>query len=141
MTVTQTTTLSSSLRVQYLNDYQQGAMRRRFYDQIAAPIDELSAAAGAAQAMADLSQGGTVRITFISDMAVSTTPLSEVQDIVPQVLADAKTDVTVDMYGDGIQTSQKALIQYFNQLFVHQLLGFFNPECAITVHIPWNDHG
>ena len=113
MTVTQTSTLSNSLRIQYLNDYQQGAMRRRFYDQIAAPIDELSAAAGAAQAMADLSQGGTVRIAFISDMAVTTTPLSEVQDIDPQVLADAKTDVTVDMFGDGIQTSQKALIQYF----------------------------
>lgn len=113
MTVTQVSTLSNSLRVQYLNDYQQGAMRRRFYDVIAAPIDELSAAAGAAQAMADLSRGGTVRITFISDMAVTTTPLSEVQDIAPQVLADAKADVTVDMFGDAIQTSQKALIEYF----------------------------
>jgi N4-gp56 family major capsid protein len=113
MTVTQSSTLSNSLRIQYLNDYIVGAMKRRFYDVIAAPIDELSAAAGAAQSMADLCKGGTVRITFLSDMAVSTTPLSEVSDITPQVLSDATSDVTVDMFGDGIQTSQKALIQYF----------------------------
>ena len=113
MTITQSSTLSNSLRIQYLNDYQQGAMRRRFYDQVAMPIDGLSAAAGAAQAMADLKQGGTVRITFLSDMMVTTTPLSEISDITPQVLADATADVTGDMFGDGIQTSQKALIQYF----------------------------
>ena len=113
MTITQSSTLSNSLRIQYLNDYQQGAMRRRFYDQVAMPIDSLSAAAGQAQSMADLCKGGTVRIAFLSDMNVTTAPLSEIQDITPQVLADASTDVTVDMFGDGIQTSQKALIQYF----------------------------
>ena len=113
MTITQSSTLSNSLRIQYLNDYQQGAMRRRFYDVVAAPIDSLSAAAGAAQSMADMCKGGTVRITFLSDMNVTTTPLSEVSDILPQTLADATADVTVDMFGDGIQTSQKALIQYF----------------------------
>lgn len=113
MTVTQTSTLTNSRRIQYLNDYMAGGIRRRFYDTIAAPISELSAAAGAAQAMADLCKGGTVRMTFLSDMAIGTTPLSEVQDITPQVLADAYTDVTVDMFGDAIQTSQKALIQHF----------------------------
>jgi len=113
MTITQSGTLTSSLRIQYLNDYQQGAMRRRFYDIVASPVDSLSAAAGAAQSMADLKQGGTVRISFISDMNVTTTPLSQLSDILPQTLADASTDVTVDMFGDGIQTSQKALIQYF----------------------------
>ena len=113
MTITQSSTLSNSLRIQYLNDYQQGAMRRRFYDVVASPIDGLSAAAGAAQSMADLCKGGTVRITFLSDMNVTTTPLSEISDITPQTLADAATDVTVDMFGDGIQTSQKALIEYF----------------------------
>jgi len=113
MTVTQSSTLSNSLRIQYLNDYQQGAMRRRFYDIVASPIDGLSAAAGQAQAMADLSKGGTVRIPFLSDMNVTTTPLSEISDILPQTLADATADVTVDMFGDGIQTSQKALIEYY----------------------------
>ena len=113
MTVTQTSTLSNSLRIQYLNDYVVGAAKRRFYDIVASPIDELSAAAGAAQSMADLSKGGTVRITFLSDMGISTTPLSQISDITPQTLADASTDITVDMFGDGIQTSQKALIQYF----------------------------
>jgi len=113
MTVTQTSTLSNSLRTQYLNDYVRGAMVRRFYDIVASPIDELSAAAGAAQAMADLCKTGTIQIAFISDMAVGTTPLSQLQDIAPQILADASTTVTTDMWGDGIQTSQKALIQYF----------------------------
>ncbi|KKN62885.1 hypothetical protein LCGC14_0507380 [marine sediment metagenome] len=113
MTITQLSTLPNSLRVRHLNDYLMGAMRRRFYDQVASPIDELSAAAGAANDMAELSRGGTVRITFISDMGITTTPLSEVQDIAPQTLADTSTDILVDMYGDGIQTSQKALIEYF----------------------------
>jgi hypothetical protein len=113
MTITQSSTLSNSLRIQYLNDYYSGAMRRRFYDVIAMPIDRMSGAAGAAQSMADLCKGGTVRISFLSDMNVTTTSLSEVSDIAPQTLADEKTDVTVDMFGDGIQTSQKALIQYF----------------------------
>lgn len=113
MAVTQTTTLTNSLRIQYLNQYMAGAMRRRLYDMVAGPISELSAAAGAAQAMADLCKGGTVRVTFIGDMGLTTTPLSQVQDIVPQQLPDAVADVTVDMWGDGIQTSQKALIEYF----------------------------
>ena len=80
---------------------------------LAQPISETSGAAGAAQSMADLCQGGTVRLTYLSDMAIGTTPLSEVEDIVPQVLDDAVKDVLVDMYGDGIQTSQKALIEHF----------------------------
>ena len=113
MAVTQTTSLSNSLRIQYLNDYMAGALRRRFYDFAAAPVSELSGAAGAAQSMADLNRGGTVRVTFIGDMGLSTTPMSQVQDIVPQILPDAYADVTVDMFGDAIQTSQKALIQYF----------------------------
>ena len=70
MAVTQTSTLTNSRRIQYLNDYLRGGVRRRFYDSLAAPIDELSAAAGAANAMADLCKGGTVRITFLSDMAI-----------------------------------------------------------------------
>jgi len=57
MTVTQTSTLSNSLRIQYLNDYVVGAAKRRFYDIVASPIDELSAAAGAAQSMADRRAG------------------------------------------------------------------------------------
>ena len=113
MAVTQVSTLTNSLKIQRTNDYQQGGMRRRLYDMLAAPISETSGAAGAAQSMADLCKGGTVRLSFISDMAIGTTPLSEVQDIVPQVLDDAYKDITVDMYGDGIQTSQKALIEYF----------------------------
>ena len=80
---------------------------------LAQPISETSGAAGAAQGMADLCQGGTVRLTYLSDMAIGTTPLSEVEDIVPQVLDDAVKDVLVDMYGDSIQTSQKALIEHF----------------------------
>jgi len=113
MAVTQQSTLSNSLKVQRTNDYQAGGIRRRLYDMLAAPVSETSGAAGAAQSMADLCKGGTVRLTFVSDMAIGTTPLSEVQDIVPQVLDDAVANITVDMYGDGIQTSQKALIEYF----------------------------
>jgi len=113
MAVSQLSTLPQSLRVQFLNNYASGGKRARLYDMFAAPIDSLSAAAGAAQAMADLKKGGTVRVTFISDMEISTTSLSEVQDIVPQTLEDQTQDVTVDFYGDGMQVSQKALIERF----------------------------
>ena len=113
MAVTITSTLTNSRKIQRTNDYQQAGLRRRLYDMIAQPISETSGAAGAAQGMADLCKGGTVRLTYLSDMDIGTVPMSEVQDIVPQVLDDASVDVTVYMWGDGIQTSQKALIQHF----------------------------
>ncbi len=113
MTISQLSTLPQSLRIQFLSNYAAAGKRARLYDMFARPIDQLSAAAGAAQAMADLKKGGTVRVTFISDMSIGTTPLSEIADINPQTLEDTTKDVNVDFYGDAIQVSEKALIERF----------------------------
>lgn len=116
MAVTQTSTLSNARRIQYKSKYIRSGQRRRIYDQFASPISKGSKAAAEAESMAMLSQGGTIRLNYLSDMQIGTTSLSEVQDIVPQTLADATIDVTSDMYGEAIQTSEKMLIENYTGL-------------------------
>lgn len=106
-------TLTNSLRVQYVEDYIRGGMRRRLYDQVAQPIDERSEAARQAASMAQLSRAGTVQVVFLSDMQIGTTSLSEVADITPQTLRDQTATVTTDMYGEAIQVSQKGMIMRY----------------------------
>jgi N4-gp56 family major capsid protein len=113
MAVTQTSTLSYDRRIQYKTDYIGSGRRRRIYDQFATPISKESDAAAEAESMAQLSKGGTVRLNYLSDMQIGTTSLSEVQDITPQTLSDAYIDVTSDMYGEAIQTSQKMMIEHY----------------------------
>jgi N4-gp56 family major capsid protein len=113
MAVTQTSTLSYDRRIQYKSDYIDSGRRRRIYDQFATPISAASEAAAEAESMAQLSQGGTIRLNYLSDMQIGTTSLSEVADITPQTLTDAYIDVTSDMYGEAIQTSQKMMIEHY----------------------------
>jgi len=116
MAVTQTSTLSNARRIQYKPDYIRSGRRGRVYDQFATPISKDSPASAGAEAMAQLSQGGTVRVNYLSDMQIGTTSLSETSDIVPQTLVDAVIDVTVDMYGEAIQSSEKMLIENYTNL-------------------------
>src|SRR3990167_4561181 len=113
MTVQTTSNLSNALRIQYVSDYIRSAGRRRLYDQVSTPIDEFSNAAREAENMAQLSRGGTVRLNFLSDMNPGTTAISETADINPQTLRDATIDVTVNMYGEAIQVSEKLMLQAY----------------------------
>jgi N4-gp56 family major capsid protein len=121
MPVTQTSTLPDARRIQFKSDYIRSGRRRRIYDQFATPISESSKVAAEAESMAMLSQGGTIRLNYLSDMQVGTVKLSQVQDITPQTLRDATIDVTVDMYGEAIQTSLKMMIENYTGLGQEQV--------------------
>lgn len=121
VTQTSTSTLSNARRIQYKSDYIRSGRRRRIYDQFAIPISEGSKVAAEAESMSQLSQGGTIRLNYLSDMQIGTTALSEVTDITPQTLADATIDVTTNWYGEAIQTSQKMLIENYTGLGQEQI--------------------
>jgi len=96
--------LSNSVRTQFIENYLEGAMVERLYDQIAAPIG---------QPMEQLKRGSSVQVDFLSDMTPGTSAISEVTDITPQALRDATASPTPTSRGEGLQASEKLLIQAY----------------------------
>src|SRR3990167_7135615 len=100
----QGTALSNSVRTQYVEEYIEAAQMERYYDQIAAPIGK---------PMSELKRGSSVQVEFLSDMQPGTSAISEVTDIVPQVLRDATASLTPTSRGEALQASELLLIQAF----------------------------
>ena len=96
--------LSNSIRTQYVENYLEGAMAERLYDQIAAPIGKN---------MQELKRGSSVQVEFLSDMPVATAAISEVTDITPTYLVDAVASVTPTSRGAALQASQELQIKAF----------------------------
>ena len=101
MTIQTTGNLSNSVRARYLSDYMKAARMVRLYDQFASPV-------GKSQAEFNrLAHGSSMIVPFISDMAPTTSDISETVDIVPQALRDATATITPVSRADGIQWSQE----------------------------------
>src|SRR3990167_8798185 len=96
--------LTNSIRTQYLENYLEGAMVERLYDQLASPIGS---------PMEQLKRGSSVQVEFLSDMSPGTAAISEVSDITPQTLVDAVASITPTSRGEALQASEKLLIQAF----------------------------
>ena len=96
--------LSNSVRTQYIENYLEGAMSQRLYDQIAAPIGSN---------MSMLKRGSSVQVEFLSDMDVGTTAISEVTDVTPQASRDAVASITPTSRGEALQASELLGIQAF----------------------------
>jgi N4-gp56 family major capsid protein len=96
--------LSNSVRTQYVENYLEGAMAERLYDQISMPIGKN---------MAELKRGSSVQVEFLSDMPVATAAISEVTDITPTYLVDAVASVTPTSRGAALQSSQELQIKAF----------------------------
>lgn len=96
--------LTNSVRTQYVEAYLDGLHQRRLYDQLATPI---------ARNMDEISHGTSVQVPFLSDMAVGTTAISEIADVVPQALRDASASVTPTSRGEALQGSEKLLLTVF----------------------------
>ncbi len=114
--LTQVSSLSNARRIQYTSRYGQSGKRKKLYDQVARPIDQFSEAAGQAEKMASLHKTGTIRLNYLSDMAIGTTALSEIADIVPQIPRDATIDVTTQLLGEAIQVSMQMMIEAYTNL-------------------------
>lgn len=103
-TVSTTNTLTNATRSQYIEDYLAGAQMVRLYDQISSPVG---------RNMSELERGTTVTIPFISDMAPSTSAISELTDITPSALVDATATVTPTSRAQALQASERLLIQAY----------------------------
>ena len=96
--------LPNSVRTQYIEDYLQAAEMARIYDQLAAPIGK---------DMNDLARGSAVQVDVLSDMQPGTSAISEVADITPQALRDAKLSLTPTSRAEALQCSEKLLLQAY----------------------------
>ena len=104
MAIQNVTNLSDSIRVRYMNDYEQAAEMVRLYDQIAYPVG---------QDMSRLARGSSVYVPFISDMTVGTTAISEAADITPQSLIDTTTSLSPTSRGEALQSSEVLMLQAY----------------------------
>src|SRR4030065_1821269 len=105
MTVQTTSTLTNSIRAQYVADYLPAAYGQRLYDQIAIPIPGLS--------MEEAIRGSSVVVPFLSGMAPSTSAISQTADVTPQILYDATASVTPTSRGDALQWAENLDIQAY----------------------------
>ena len=96
--------LSNSVISRYIENYLEGAMVVRLYDQIAMPFG---------QPMETLSRGADVTVPFLSDMDPGTTAISEVADVDAQTLRDAAATVTPTSRGEALQASEALWIKGF----------------------------
>ncbi len=96
--------LSNSVRARYINAYMEGVAAERLYDQLAVPI-------GAD--MSRLSSGSSVIIPFLSEMAIGTSEISEVIDVVPQTLTDATVSVTPTSRAETLKASERLMLQVY----------------------------
>jgi N4-gp56 family major capsid protein len=99
-----TVALTNSIRTQYIENYLEGAMPERLYDQLASPV-------GAP--MEQLKRGSSVQVEFLSDMSPGTSAISEVTDISAQTLVDAVASITPTSRGEALQASERLMIQAF----------------------------
>lgn len=111
MTVITTTTLSDSIRTQYLARYMVGAMAQRVYDQLSVPYTQLEGQGGLT--MKQLMQSSAIQVNFLSDMTPGVTAISETADITPQTLGDTYAQVTWVSRGEALQWSEKLDISVF----------------------------
>ena len=109
MTIETTSTLTNSIRAQYIDTYLAGVKRMRLYDQVAVPYTNFSG--GLSQS--DLMRGSSVVLPFVSGMAPGTAAISETADVNPQVLKDATATITPTSRGEVLQWSEKLDMQVY----------------------------
>lgn len=96
--------LSNSVRTQYIENYLEGALSERLYDQIAMPVPG---------DMSQMKRGSSVQVNFLSDMDIGTSAISEVTDVTPQSLRDATASITPTSRGEALQASENLMIKAF----------------------------
>ena len=96
--------LSSSVRARYINAYTKGVENRKLYELLCDPIS---------MDKEILQRSSSVVTPYLSDMAITAQTISETVDLPPQNLRDTTATITPTSRGDGIQDSEKLLLQAF----------------------------
>ena len=99
-----TSTLPLSIRGRYINDYQMSAIFRRLYENYCYPITNTKEI---------LQNSSSVTVPFLSEMSRNGNAISETVDITPQTLKDSTSSITPTSRADGIQDSEKLLLQVY----------------------------
>lgn len=99
-----TSQLSNSVRARYLDKYRQGVLNRKLYELLCDPIS---------MDKEILQNSSSAVIPYLSDMGITAQVISETVDIPPQNLRDATSDITPTSRGDGIQDSEKLLLENY----------------------------
>ncbi len=99
-----TSQLSNSVRARYINLYVQAAKARRVYDQFSSAISKDKEI---------LQNSSSVVTPYLSNMAITAQTISETVDIPPQNLRDTTATITPTSRGDGIQDSEKLLLEAY----------------------------
>jgi len=104
MAITGTSTLTNSIRAQYVSAYLEAAAAMRVYDQFAAPV---------AKDMANISKGSSIVVPFLSALPPSTQVIPETGDILTTQFVDATATVTPTSRTNAILFSEKLEDQVF----------------------------
>ena len=99
-----TSQLSNSVRARYINAYTKGVMNRKLYENLCEPISVDKEI---------LQNSSSVVTPYLSDLAITAQTISETVDIPPQNLRDATATITPTSRGDGIQDSEKLLLENY----------------------------
>lgn len=106
-------TLSDSVRIQYLAQYLLGTGPARIYDQFASPIPGN---------MAEISKGSSVQVNFLSHLPPSTQTISATVDIVPRAFEDATASITPTSRGDAIQDTELLFTQVYTDYIAQRAM-------------------
>lgn len=99
-----TSTLSNSVRTQYIEEYVDAANNEWVYDQLATPI---------AKSKDILQRGSAVQVPFLLDLEPATSAISETTDLTPHRLNDTYTTVTPTSRADAIVDSELLMLQNY----------------------------
>lgn len=111
MAIQTSSSLTNSVRAQYIAKYLERAYEARLYDQFAVPYTAFSAGLS----MDELMRSSSINIPFLSAMTPGTTAISQTADVTPQTLRDAIANVTHTSRGEALQWSEAAdLYTYTN---------------------------
>jgi len=108
-----TSVLSNAVGTRYTTRYIRGAMGMRLYDQFFVPVGVLGL-----EGRRGL--GTTYTFNFLSQMVPGTTAISEIADIVPQLLKDATATISTTSRGEALKWSELLDLSAYTDLIANR---------------------
>ena len=130
MTIETTSTLTNSIRTQYIGKYLDTIGPARFYDQLAVPYTAFSGG----KSMQELMAGSSIQLNFLSGMQPGVTAISQTADVSPQILRDATASVTPTSRGEALQWSENLDIQVYTD-YADKRLDRIGKNAALSIDI------
>lgn len=108
MALQKTDNLTNAITTRYTSRYQRAAAIRRIYDQLSMPVSAPQFDLESRRGM-----GSTYTFNFASDMTPGSTAISEIVDIIPQILRDATSTITPTSRSGALKWSELVDLQAY----------------------------